>query len=146
MIGEAFLPSFGALGIGGVIAFVLGGLFLTDTGIPGFDLSLPFLIGFAIVSAALIMAIGALAARAHKRAVVSGREEMPGLPGVVTSVGNGVIYAEVRGESWRVHCKEPLSPGDAIQVVAMDGLVLQVIRIRAGGGPVMRSKGETHVL
>jgi membrane-bound serine protease (ClpP class) len=146
MIAEVFLPSFGALGIGGVIAFVLGGLFLTDTGIPGFDLSLPFLIGFAIASAALLMTIGALAARAHKRAVVSGREEMPGLPGVVTSVSKGVAYAEVRGESWRVRCKEPLSPGDAIQVVALDGLVLQVIRVRAGGGPVVRSKGETHVL
>ncbi|HEY9572146.1 MAG TPA: nodulation protein NfeD, partial [Pusillimonas sp.] len=67
MIAEAFLPAFGALGIGGVIAFVLGGLFLTDTGIPGFDLSVPFLIGCAVVSVVLIMAIGALAARAHKR-------------------------------------------------------------------------------
>lgn len=146
MIAEAFLPSFGALGIGGVIAFVLGGLFLTDTGIPGFDLSVPFLIGLAIVSAALIAGIGALAARAHKRAVVSGREEMPGLPGTVTSVDKGVAYAEVRGESWRVQCKEPLSPGDAIQVVALDGLVLQVIRVRAGGGAALRSKGERHVL
>jgi membrane-bound serine protease (ClpP class) len=146
MIAEAFLPSFGALGIGGVIAFVLGGLFLTDTGIPGFDLSVPFLIGIAIVSAALIVAIGALAARAHKRVVVSGREEMPGLPGVVTSVANGVAYAEVRGESWHVRCKEPLAPGDSIQVVGLDGLVLNVIRVRAGGSPVMRSKGEPHVL
>src|SRR3546814_1474911 len=67
MIAEAFLPAFGALGIGGVIAFVLGGLFLTDTGIPGFDLSVPFLIGCAVVSVVLIMAIGALAARAHKQ-------------------------------------------------------------------------------
>ncbi len=147
MIAEAFLPSFGALGIGGIIAFVLGGLFLTDTGIPGFDLSVPFLIGIAVVSAALIMAIGALAARAHKRAVVTGREEMPGLPGVVSSVGkDGIVYAEIRGESWRVQCKEPLSPGDAIQVVALDGLVLQVIRVRAGGASAMRSKGERHVL
>ncbi|MGB3288883.1 MAG: nodulation protein NfeD [Burkholderiaceae bacterium] len=146
MIAEAFLPSFGALGIGGVIAFVLGGLFLTDTGIPGFDLSLPFLIGIAVASAILIVTIGALAARAHRRAVVSGREEMPGLPGVVTSVANGMAYAEVKGESWRVLCKEPLSPGDAIQVVSLDGLVLQVIRIHASGAAVLRSKGEGHVL
>src|SRR5690606_10758124 len=146
MIAEAFLPSFGALGIGGVIAFVLGGLFLTDTGIPGFDLSVPFLIGIAIVSAALIVAIGALAARAHKRVVVSGREEMPGLPGVVTSVANGVAYAEARGESWHVRCKEPLAPGDSTQVVGLDGLVLNVIRVRAGGSPAMRSQGEPHVL
>src|SRR3546814_12616724 len=84
MIGEAFLPSFGVLGVGGIIAFVLGGLFLTDTGIPGFDLSIPFLIGLAVVSAGLIMAIGVLAARVHKRQVVSGREDMPGDVGMVT--------------------------------------------------------------
>src|SRR3546814_9521164 len=81
MIGEAFLPSFGVLGVGGIIAFVLGGLFLTDTGIPGFDLSIPFLIGLAVVSAGLIMAIGVLAARVHKRKVVSGREDMLGVVG-----------------------------------------------------------------
>src|SRR3546814_5743153 len=108
MIAEAFLPAFGALGIGGVIAFVLGGLFLTDTGIPGLDLSVPFLIGCAVVSVVLIMAIGALAARAHRRAVVSGQEEMPGLQGVVTSVDNGTAYASVRGEGWRVHCNEKI--------------------------------------
>ncbi|RTZ48168.1 nodulation protein NfeD [Candidimonas sp. SYP-B2681] len=128
MIAEAFLPSFGMLGIGGVIAFILGGLFLTDTGIPQFDLSIPFLIGFAISSALLIMLIGTVAARAHKHKVVSGREEMLGMDGVVSSVVDGMIYAEMHGESWRVRCNEPLSPGDRIRVVAMDGLILQVTR------------------
>ncbi len=128
MIAEAFLPSFGMLGIGGIIAFVLGGLFLTDTGIPEFDLSIPFLFGFAISSALLIMLIGTMAARAHKQKVVSGREEMLGIEGIVSSVVDGTIYAEVHGESWRVRCNEPLSPGDRIRVVAMDGLTLQVTR------------------
>ncbi|SHH83111.1 NfeD family protein [Pollutimonas bauzanensis] len=128
MIGEAFLPSFGVLGIGGIIAFVLGGLFLTDTGIPEFDLSIPFVIGLAVASAALIMLIGAMAARAHKSKVVSGREEMPGMEGVVTSAVDGMVYAELHGESWRVRCNEPLSPGDRVRVVAMDGLTLQVTR------------------
>src|SRR5690606_23782336 len=110
MIAEAFLPSFGVLGIGGIVAFVLGGLFLTDTGIPGFDLSIPFLIGLAVVSAGLIMAIGVLAARAHKRAVVSGSEDMLGAQGVVTTRKRGMTYANVRGESWRVICHDSLSP------------------------------------
>src|SRR3546814_9174491 len=101
----------------------------------------------AVVSVVLIMAIGALAARAHKRAVVSGQEEMPGLQGIVTSVDNGTAYASVRGESWRVHCNEPLSPGDAIRIVALSGLTLQVVRVRADGGTVTRVvNGEHHVL
>src|SRR5690606_26457445 len=129
MIAEAFLPRFGALGIGGLIAFVPGGLFLTDTGMPGFDLPVPCVIGLAVVSAGLIMVIGAVAARVHKRAVVSGREDMQGALGIVTSRKDGMIYADIRGESWRVMCHEPLSPGDQVKVVALDGLILQVVRL-----------------
>lgn len=128
MIAEAFLPSFGVLGVGGIIAFVLGGLFLTDTGIAEFDLSIPFLIGFAIVSAALIMLIGTMAARSRNLKVVSGKEEMLGMEGVVSSATDSMIYADVHGERWRVRCNEPLLPGDRIRVVAMDGLTLQVTR------------------
>lgn len=146
MIAEAFLPSFGVLGIGGIIAFVLGGLFLTDTGIPGFDLSIPFLIGLAVVSAGLIMAIGTVAARVHKRAVVSGREDMQGALGVVTSRKDGMIYADVRGESWRVMCDEPLSPGDQVKVVALEGLILQVVHIGQASMAGRPAKGESHVL
>lgn len=136
MISEAFLPSFGVLGIGGIIAFVLGGLFLTNTGIPEFDLSLPFLAGFGIACAALIVLTGTMAARAQQRKVVTGREEMLGIEGIVTSAVDGMAYAQVHGESWRVRCNEPLSTGDRIRVVAMDGLTLQVTR--AGPGAAIR--------
>lgn len=128
MISEAFLPSFGILGIGGIIAFILGGLFLTDTGIPEFDLSVPFVVGLAIASALLIMLVATMAARSHKMKIVSGREEMLGMVGVVSAIKDGMVYADVHGESWRVRCNEPLAPGDRIRVVAMDGLVLQVTR------------------
>ncbi len=136
MIAEAFLPSFGVLGLGGIAAFILGGLFLTDTGIPGFDLSIPFLAGLAISCAGLIMLTGMMVSRSRKSKIVSGREQMLGIEGVVTSVVEGATYAELRGESWRVRSKEPLSPGDRVRVVAMDGLTLQVTR--AGPAPLVR--------
>jgi membrane-bound serine protease (ClpP class) len=141
MIAEVFFSSFGVLGVGGVIAFVLGGMFLTDTGIPGFDLSVPFLLGTGIVSAALLMAIGTMALKAHRHKVVSGREEMIGLTGVVSSIMGSVIYAEVRGERWRVQCKQPLAQGDIVKVLAMDGLTLTVQRAGAlSGDPTSRSR------
>ncbi|TEA72334.1 nodulation protein NfeD [Allopusillimonas ginsengisoli] len=127
MIGEVFLPSFGALGIGGIIAFVFGGLMLMDTGIPAYDLSIPFLIGLAIVTAMFIILTGLMARRAHQQAVVSGREGMLGRKGVVTSIANNTVYAEVDGESWRVRADQRLSPGDEVEVVSMDGLTLQVV-------------------
>lgn len=145
MIAEVFLPSFGVIGLGGIVAFVLGGLFLTDTGIPEFDLSIPFLIGLAVASVALLLLMGTMAAKAHRRAVVSGREEMLGLEGTVTSVAGGSAYAEVRGERWQVRSKEPLAPGDRIRVSAMDGLVLQVVKLNVHGVGKMTG-GEHHVL
>ncbi len=107
MIAEAFLPTFGVVGLGGLVAFFLGGLFLMDSGASGVGLSIPFLVGIALASAVLLFAIGAMAARAHKRRVVTGREEMLGLPGVVTLASGHASYADVRGESWRIQCREP---------------------------------------
>ncbi|NYT85987.1 NfeD family protein [Pollutimonas harenae] len=146
MIAEAFLPSFGVLGVGGIVAFVLGGLFLTDTGMPGFDLSIPFLIGLSLASAGLIIATGILAARMHKRKVVSGQEDMLGIEGTVTSTHAGMSYAEMRGESWRVSSAEALSPGDRVKVVAMNGLILQVVRTSQAAAVSLAVKGESHVL
>jgi membrane-bound serine protease (ClpP class) len=149
MIAEAFLPSFGVLGVGGIVAFVLGGLLLTDTGLPGYDLTLPFLTGVALVSFGMIAATGWLAARGRRHRVVSGEEQMPGLPGVVTSVIEGTIYAEVRGESWRVSCDQPLQLGDRIRVLSINGLLLTVERVASGPGEShteRNSKGDTHVL
>lgn len=126
MIAEAFLPSFGVLGIGGVVAFVVGGLFLMDSGIPGFGIPIAFLVALALVSALTLLAIGGFAMRARKRRVVSGREELIGVEGVVSSVGEGGAYAHLHGESWHVASDTELQPGQHVRVIAMDGLVLTV--------------------
>ncbi len=126
MLAEAFLPSFGVLGIGGVIAFVVGGLFLFDGEAPGFDIPLSFLIGLAIFSAALLFAIGGFAVRARKRRIVSGREEMIGATGTVTSADASGCYAHIHGEQWHVEAHAPLAAGERVRVVGMNGLVLKV--------------------
>jgi membrane-bound serine protease (ClpP class) len=149
MIAEAFMPTFGVAGFGGVVAFVLGGLFLMDTGVPGFDLSIPFLVGIAVVSAIFLFVIGAMATRAHKHRVVTGREEMVGLTGVVTAAGDTGIYAHVRGESWRVQSRQPLVRGDHVRVLAMEDLTLHVEPIGAGLDKPMNAVDKTgghHVL
>ncbi len=128
MLAEAFLPSFGALGVGGIVAFVIGGLFLMDTEAPGFGIPLSFLVSVAVVSAGLILAVGGLAVRTRSRPVVSGRDEMVGAPGVVTVATPEGTWAHVHGETWRVTAPEPLAPGDHIRVIAMDGLTLRVER------------------
>ena len=126
MIAEAFIPSFGIIGVGGIIAFVIGGFFLTDSDVPGYELSIGFLIGLAIVSAGLIVLITTMAIRSHRRKIVSGAEEMVGLTGKVTSV-NDSAYAHVRGENWQVLSPHhQLAVGDLVKVTAISGLVLTV--------------------
>jgi membrane-bound serine protease (ClpP class) len=81
MVAEAFLPSFGALGIGGVVAFVVGSIILMDTDVEGYTIAWPLIAAVAALSAAFFFAVVAMALKARKRKVVSGQEEMIGAPG-----------------------------------------------------------------
>ncbi|NMG31395.1 NfeD family protein [Aromatoleum evansii] len=141
MLAEAFLPSFGALGVGGIVAFVVGGLFLMDTEAPGFGIPLAFLIGLAIASALVIGAVGSFAARTRRRPIVSGREQMAGTIATVTTVTAEGAWALAQGESWRVRSASPLAPGDRVRITGLDGLTLLVEPLtadpanRRGGSP-----------
>ncbi len=127
MVAEAFLPSFGILGIGGVVAFVFGGILLIDTDAPGFGLPLAAVIGAAAGSFVVIAAIGMLAARARARPVVSGREYLLGATGVVLETGTAQTFARVQGEMWQVQSSAPLAAGERVRVTAIDGLTLTVV-------------------
>lgn len=127
MLAEAFLPSFGVLGVGGIIAFVAGGLFLMDAEAPGFGIPLALIIGLALASAAILLAIGGLAARSLRRRVVSGREEMIGATGRVTAdAGDGSWWVRIHGENWRARSAAALRPGSRVKVERIDGLTLEV--------------------
>ena len=129
MVAEAFLPSFGVLGIGGIVAFVLGGLFLSDTGLPGYDLTLPFLGGIAAVFAGLVALVGVMFLRSRRRKPTSGAEALAGMTGEVTHIDGSKIHARVNGELWRVVSAQSLSLGDTVQVDSVSGLTLQVRRL-----------------
>ncbi|MGQ5490208.1 NfeD family protein [Thauera sp. ZXT1-4] len=127
MLAEAFLPSFGVLGVGGIIAFVVGGLFLMDADVPGFGVPVALIVGMALASAAIIIAIGTFAARSHRRPVVSGREEMLGTLGTVTATAEGGgWWIHVHGETWRARSASSLRPGQQVRVDRLDGLTLEV--------------------
>ncbi|MBR0565637.1 nodulation protein NfeD [Azoarcus sp. L1K30] len=127
MLAEAFLPSFGVLGVGGIIAFVVGGLFLMDSEAPGFGVPIALIVGLALASAAVLLAIGGFASRSFKRPVVSGREEMPGASGVVLGEAEGGgWWVRVHGETWRARSSAALAPGAAVRVDRLDGLTVTV--------------------
>jgi membrane-bound serine protease (ClpP class) len=127
MIAEVFLPSFGSLGIGGVIAFIVGAIFLVDNDVPGFGIPIPLIVGLSLASAAFVIFIGGMAARARWRPVVSGREELVGSIGEVIPGAAGEAWARVHGETWRIRSREPIAPGARVRVTAVDGLTLEVM-------------------
>ena len=127
IVAEAFVPSFGALGIGGVAALVIGAVILFDPEVAaGYSVPLPFLITLALVSAAVVFVIAALAMRARTRPVVSGREEIIGASGVVLDDLQSEGWARVHGESWRVVSPVPLARDQRVRVTRIDGLTLRV--------------------
>jgi membrane-bound serine protease (ClpP class) len=126
MVAEAFVPAFGSLGIGGVIAFVVGSVMLIDTEVPGFGVPLPLALGIGAASAVLLIGVASMALRARRRPVVSGRETLIGSTGEVLEDFDGEGWARVQGETWRVTSPAPLKAGQRVSVAALRGLVLEV--------------------
>jgi membrane-bound serine protease (ClpP class) len=127
MVAEAFVPAYGSLGIGGVIAFVLGSTMLIDTDVPGYEVPLALILGFAVASVAFLALMLGFVFKARKRPVVSGREEMIGAIGEVLEDFDKEGWARVRSETWRVASPAPLKAGARVRVTGMQGLVLQVV-------------------
>jgi len=126
MIAEVFLPTFGVVGVGGIVALVVGGMMLINGDAGAAAIPFPFLAGVAAVSAAIIFGFGSFAVRARRRPVVSGREGLVGAGGVVTWVDEEGAWAQVQGASWRVRSREALAAGTAVRVEKVDGLTLEV--------------------
>ena len=129
MIAEAFLPSFGVVGFGGIVAFVVGALILIDTDAPGFGIPLALIGTLAVLSALLIGGVLGMALKARQRALVSGDAGLVGSLVTVTQVmaGNpfrGVVLAQ--GEQWQVQCATPLQAGQNVRVTARHGVMLDV--------------------
>ena len=126
MVSEAFLPSFGALGIGGVIAFVIGSVMMLDTDVPGYGVDWVLIAGVGGISGSFFVLVLALAVKARKKPVVSGREELIGSPGQVTEWDNREGRITVRGELWQATAEQPFSPGEEVRITKIEGLVLAV--------------------
>lgn len=126
MVAEAFVPSFGALGIGGIVAFVIGSIILIDADVPGFGVSRPLIGSFALFAGLLLMAIIAYAVKMRRRPVVSGTPHMIGATGEATVDFNGGGQVFVLGELWNARADTPIRKGDRVTINKVDGLLLHV--------------------
>jgi len=130
MAAEAFMPSFGVLGIGGVVAFVFGAVILIDTEVPGFGIPLGLIIALGLTSALLIAAIFGMALKARRRALVGGDTELIGSQVAVSGVTEAnpfCAWVQLQGENWQVRSHTPLRNGQRVRVLARHGLLLEVV-------------------
>ena len=126
MISEAFVPSFGALGLGGIAAFIIGSVMLIDTDMPGYGLPWMLIVPVAVASALFSFFVASMALRARRRPVVTGAEELVGATGVTLEDIEHEGWARVHSEHWRVRSKTPLPRGSLIRVRARHDLILDV--------------------
>jgi len=126
MLAEVFVPSFGALGIGGMVAFVIGSIILFDEEGTGYAVSLPLIITLSASTAGFFLFVVGAAIKARQRPVVSGLEEMLGATGEVLEDFTGRGRIRIHGELWWADCAAPLQRGDRVRVESVEGLVLRV--------------------
>lgn len=126
MIGEAFAPSFGVLGVGGLAAFVLGSVFLMDTDVPGYGVHLGLIAGMAIVGAGVIGLSMVLFARSRRARVSAGSAMAPAATVRVVEASGAQGWGLVNGERWRLQSTQPLTLNTSVRVIRTEGLTLYV--------------------
>ena len=126
MIGEAYQPSFGILGMGGVVAFVIGSVIMMDTEAPGFGIDLSVIVSFAISSALVFILLVGMAMKSRRRPVVSGSEQLIGANGVAIDDFDDTGTVFVHSEAWHARTAAPVHKDQDIRVTGMDGLTLDV--------------------
>jgi len=135
MIAEALAPSFGALGIGGVVSLVFGSIILIDTDAPGFVVSRPLIGAIALVSGVGLLMLISMAIKARSRPVVAGREELIGAAGNALLDFDDEGFVMVHGERWQARTESALRRDEPVTVTEIEGLTL-VVR-PADQGPVV---------
>ena len=128
LISELFVTSYGVLGIGGVIAFVLGSLFLVDTSQTNLIVDRATVAGAAVAFSAIVLGLGYVVMRERRRPAMTGREGLIGEVGEVReAIQPGVAGSVlVHGELWRAVGDTPLAPGTSVRVRAVRGLEIKV--------------------
>lgn len=126
MVSEAFLPSFGILGIGGGISFVIGSIILLNVDIPGYGISWSVIISVVGISCCLFIATLIMVARSRSNNIISGHSTMINNYGKVIKWKKFNGQIKVNGEIWQAISSRVLKAGTIVHVIDIKGLTLIV--------------------
>ena len=128
LVAEAFLPTFGVVGVGGLVAFLLGSLFLFDAAGDELMVARSLVLGAAAGLGVFTVIVGML---------IAGRRRVParlGVEGMIGAIGmardrlapEGTVL--VHGEYWTAETDGTIDPGTPVEVTGVEGLRLRVRR------------------
>jgi membrane-bound serine protease (ClpP class) len=126
IVAESFMPSFGALGLGGIVAFVIGSVMLLDRDVPGFAIAWQMIAAMALAGALVLLGIVSFAVRARRRPVVSGAEGLLLEIAEATEDFERQGLVRVQGELWQAVSRQPVRAGQRLRIRKVDGLTVEV--------------------
>ena len=126
MTAEAFAPSFGALGLGGIAAFIFGAIMMFDSDIPGFGISITFVVTIAAIFALLFIWLLSYLLKLRKRGAVSGKDSIIGGFGTAMQSFTGAGKVWLEGEAWAAESSVAVEKNQQVVVRGLDGLTLEV--------------------
>ena len=129
LISELFVPSFGILGVGGIVAFVLGSLLLFDTPESNLTVDRNIVYAAAVTFGGFTLLVSYLVVRSQRRKPALGSEGLVGEVGevkqpIAPGSSGGKIF--VHGEYWNAVADESIAVGKRVEVVRVDGMLLTV--------------------
>ncbi len=130
IVSEAFAPTFGALGVGGTIAFILGSILLINSDSQGYQIAWSAIWAMAVINILILFALLTMIIRARKRKPKHGIGTLLGAEGRALGPIDIVGQAVIRGEIWSVRAKKPIAADKRIKVIAAEGLELEVEEIK----------------
>ena len=108
MVAELFVTSYGALGVGGAVAFLIGSVMLIETDVPGYEIPWSIIATVTATSFAFFFFVIGMALQARRRPVVTGGEQLIGASGEIVDHAEGQWWARVHSENWRVRSRRPI--------------------------------------
>ncbi|MCA1772354.1 MAG: nodulation protein NfeD, partial [Halomonas sp.] len=124
MVGEALMPSFGVLGAGGIVAFVLGSIMLMDA--EHLAISLPLIGGVALVSGGLMLWTLTRFATLRRHPAHTGMDQLIGASAIALEDFETHGHVRLHGERWNAVSNVPIKQGDEVKVERLDGLTVYV--------------------
>lgn len=123
---EISVTSYGLLALGGLVAMMLGGLFLIKSDAPFLQVSLSFLLPTVLMIGGLIGIIAWMAVKSTRGRPVTGAEGMIGSIGIARTDLNPCGQITVQGEIWEAVSQTPIRQGEAAEVMSVEGLTVKV--------------------